>query len=258
MKRLRIYHFAALFFSAAVAHAQVNLSTIPYTQNFDSLGTSSLPWANNSTLAGWYAANNNAGTVTPYSAYTATGGGGTSASTLYSMGDTTTPTDRALGGAPATTQTTLLGLQLANNTGSIFNDIQISYDFEQWSTRGTATITMSYQVFTAGTGSLSTLTGWNTLTTTASPLAITSPAQSGMGNTTGLISGVTGDITGLNLQPNDELWVRWSITKGTGANSTHGIDNVSVMTPVPEPSTSAFLGLGFLTLLGVARLRRVH
>jgi serralysin len=256
MKRLRIYHFAALFFSAAVAHAQVNLSTIPYTQNFDSLGTSSLPWANNSTLAGWYAANNNAGTVTNYTGYTVTGGGGTSASTLYSMGDTTTPTDRSLGGAPSSTQTTLLGLQLVNDTGSIFNDVQISYDLKQWNSVGTAAITLSYQIFTPGTGSLSVLTGWNFLSTTNSPITSNTPHVTGMGNTTGLIAGITSDITGLNLQPGDELWMRWSIAKGVGSNSPNGIDNVIVS--VPEPSTSAFLGLGFLTLLGVARLRRVH
>jgi hypothetical protein len=240
----------ALLMGAAAAHAQVNLSGIPYSQSFDSLGASGA-WADDSTLTGWYAGRESGGTVTPYASYANTGGGGTSSSTLYSMATSSGDPDRAIGGAPSTTGFNVLGLRLVNDTGSIFDDVQISYDFEQWSDRGMATITMSYQVFAPGAGSLLVTTGWNTLNATDSPLTTNPTPVSGIGNTTGLIAGVTGGVTSLGLQAGDELWVRWAITKIGGNNSTHGIDNVVVA--VPEPSTAAFLGVGLLLLIG--RLR---
>ena len=254
LKPRRLLVLACLLFAVGSAWAQVNLTGIPYSQDFDALGSSG-SWTDNSTLTGWYAANNSADVVTLYTAYSNTGGGGTSSSTLYSMGTSSGDPDRALGGAPASTRYTMLGLRLVNDTGSIFDDIQVSYDFEQWSDRGEATITMSYQIFSAGAGSLATLTGWNTLTATVSPLPTASPATSGIGNTTGLIAGVTGGATSLGLQAGDELWIRWAITKISGNNSTHGIDNVVVA--VPEPSTAALLGIGLLLLLGRLRPSRI-
>ena len=244
----------ALVMGAAAAHAQVSLSGIPYNQDFDSLGASGT-WTENTTLAGWYAGRESGGSVTPYAAYANTRGGGTSSSTLYSMATSSSDTDRALGGAPSTTGWNVLGLRLVNDTGGVFDDIQVSYDFEQWSDRGMATITMSYQIFGPGLGSLAP-SGWTTLTSTDSPLPTNATPVSGIGNTTGLIAGVTGGATALGIQPGDELWIRWSITKIGGNNSPHGIDNVVVA--VPEPSTAGFIGLGFLLLLGRVRSVRAR
>jgi len=238
-------------FSALSAQAQVGLSGLSYSQSFDSLGASGT-WADNSTLTGWYAANNNAGTVTSYATYANGAGGGTSSSTLYSLATSSADTDRALGGAAASTRYTMLGLQLLNDTGSTFDDVVVQYDVEQWSDRGEATVTLSYQTFAPGAGSLSILTGWTTLRADNGPLPTNPTPVSGIGNTSGLLAGLSAGINSVGLQNGDELWLRWEITKVSGNNATHGLDNVLVA--VPEPSAAALAGLGML--LAVSRMRR--
>jgi hypothetical protein len=255
MKMKQILPLMSALFLAGNLTAQVNLSSLPYSQTFNVAGLtgSSGSWADNSTLTGWYAANTNgtAGTFTPYTTWSATAGGGTASGTFYTMGTSSTAADRAIGGAPSTTAGwTVLGLRLLNDTGSVFDDLKVSYDLEQWSDRGTATITLSYQIFDAGSGSLSTLTGWNEFSTATSPLPINpGPTfNNGIGNTTGLLPGVIGGVGSLGLQDGDELWLRWEITKVGGQNATHGIDNVIVQ--VPEPSVFTLLLLGALGLAG--------
>lgn len=236
---------------AGTVSAQVNLSSLPYSQTFNVAGLtgSSGSWADNSTLTGWYAANTNgtAGTFTPYTTWSATAGGGTASGTFYTMGTSSTAADRAIGGAPSTTAGwTVLGLRLLNDMGSVFDDLKVSYDLEQWSDRGTATITLSYQIFSAGSGSLGILSGWTIFDTASSPLPVNGSPVNSIGNTTGLLPGVGGGISSLGLAAGDELWLRWEITKIAGANATHGIDNVILQ--VPEPSALALLLLGALGL----------
>ena len=188
-----------------------------------------------------------------YTATTVGAGGGTSSSILYNLG-VSAAADRALGGAPASTRYSIIGLRLLNDTGSVLNDLQATYDVEQWSDRGTANVTLSYQIFSLGAGSLSTLTGWTTLLTTPSPLPTNPTPVSGVGNTTGLVAGLSPGIGSLGLANGDELWLRWEITKVGGNNSTHGIDNVVVA--VPEPTTAALLGLGLLLVCNRVRAAR--
>jgi hypothetical protein len=241
-----------LLLGALSAQAQVSLSGIPYPQDFDTLGSSG-SWVDDTTLPGWYAAYDTSGTVTPHTAYANTAGGGNNSSTLYSIGTSSSDPDRALGGAAASTRATLLGLRLVNDTGGVFDDLQVSFDLEQWTSKGNQTVTMSYQVFSAGTGSLTVLSGWDVLTTTESPVA--SLGTSGSSQNGNLpenrVAGITGGLGDLGLLPGDELWVRWRFEKLVGENAPHGIDNVVVA--VPEPSSAALLGLGFLLLVG--RLR---
>lgn len=254
--RWKLITLLAVTFTALGAQAQINLSTLSYSQNFNSLGSASGTWTDNSSLVGWYASVSNtaAGTVGPYTtAFTAGTGGGTSSSTLYALG-LAGNTERALGGAPATTAVGLLGMRLVNTSGSTFNDILLKFDLEQWSDRGTAKIAMSYQIFSPGGGNLSTLTGWTDLTSASSPLPANGTPVSGIGNTTGLVADVYGGASSLGWQNGDELWVKWTISKIGGQNSTHGIDNVVVT--VPEPGVLALGGLGLATLLGWRRLRR--
>jgi len=250
---LRINLIASLIVAAAVlpASAQINVSGLSYNQSFNTLGTANGTWADNSTLPGWYAANNNAGVVSAHTAFTVGAGGGTTSSILYNLGISSDP-DRALGGAPASARYNILGLRLLNDTGSLFDDVQVKYDVEQWSDRGTATVTLSYQVFSAGAGSLSVLNGWSLLQTTVSPLPTNPTPVTGIGNTTGLVPDVYGGISGLGLQSGSELWFRWEITKIGGNNATHGIDNVVVA--VPEPTAGLLGGLSALWLLFRRRL----
>lgn len=229
--------------------AQVNLPSLLYSQNFDALGSVSATWTDNATLTGWYASVSNAttGTVGPYTtAYSVGSGGGTSSSTLYALGASGSG-ERSLGGAPSSTALGLLGLRLVNTSGSAFDDVQIKFDMEQWSDRGTALVALSYQLFSPGGGNLSTLGGWTQLTSIASPLPANGTPVSGIGNTTGLVPNLYAGISSLNWQSGDELWLKWTISKIAGQNSTHGIDNLVVQ--VPEPGPAGLAGIGGLLWL---------
>jgi hypothetical protein len=254
MKDLRTILVLGLGVLAASVQAQINLPALSYSQNFDALGSASATWTDNSTINGWYASVSNAtaGTVGPYTtAYSVGSGGGTSSSTLYALGIAAS-SERALGGAPSSTALGLLGMRLLNTSGGAFNDLQLKFDLEQWSDRGTANIGLSYQIFSPGGGNLGTLGGWTSLGSVASPLSVNATPVTGIGNTTGLLANNTFGLSSLNWQSGDELWFKWTISKISGQNSTHGIDNVVVA--VPEPSVFALAGLGLL--LGVNRLRR--
>lgn len=254
---LRWRLIAPLFASCLTlaAQAQVNLPTLAYSQNFDALGSVSATWVDNSTLLGWYASvsNTTVGTVGPYTtAYSVGAGGGTSSSTLYALG-TSGSSERALGGAPASTAVGLLGLRLINTSGSVVNDVQVKFDMEQWSDRGTAQVILSYQLFSPGGGNLSTLGGWTQLASIASPLPVNPTPVSGNGNTLGLVANIFGGVSSLNWQNGDELWLKWSLSKIAGANSTHGIDNLVVQ--VPEPGVMTLAGLAFVVGLAQRRFR---
>jgi len=229
------------------AQAQINLPALSYSQNFDSLGSASATWTDNSTLTGWYAAVNvtNTSVISYTTAYTASTGGGTSSSTLYALGASLS-TERALGGAPSSSNWGMLGMRLVNTSGGLFDNLVIRFDMEQWSDRGTANVGLSYQIFAPGGGSLSTLSGWSELGVISSPLPVNGTPVSAIGNTTGLVANNSFAINSLGWQNGDELWFKWTITKVAGNNSAHGIDNVVVA--VPEPSVLALVGLGLLLL----------
>ena len=135
--------------------------------------------------------------------------GGTSSSTLYALG-LTGDTERALGGAPSSTALGMLGMRLVNTSGGVFNNFQITFDLEQWSDRGTARVSLSYQIFSPGGGNLSTLGGWIDLGAVDSPL-LQGPGPTfatGIGNTTGLAANNRYGLSSLNWQNGDELWFK--------------------------------------------------
>jgi hypothetical protein len=243
---------------AGTLSAQVSIAPDGnYSQNFSGLGSASSTWVDNTTLLGWYASISNAptGAVGPYTtAYTASAGGSTSSTTLYALGSSGS-SERALGGFPNTENFGLLGWRLVNSSDTLIDGLTLTYDGEQWrrDTTVNSHINVSYKIFASGTGGLDSLENW-----TAAPASLTfTPPTTGTG---GAISGnddanraagLTAVFTDLNLQPNDEIWFKWTLYKISGGNIVMGIDNVAVdniVTVVPEPGMLALLLLGALGL----------
>jgi hypothetical protein len=251
---------AAVMCFATPVRAQVSLGA-DYTQDFNALGSTSGAWIDNATLPGWYTAVYTAtsGTVAPYTtAYAVSAGGSVSSTTLYAFGIGGS-SERALGGAASTTNLGLLGLRTVNDTGTPIQAVSVSYDGEQWRRDITAVarISVSYHLFAPGTGSLSVLDGW----VEVPQLTFSSPvtgATVGTGSLDGNVAAnrvadIHADLETLDLQPNHELWLKWTVSKVNGNNLGQGVDNVRVSL-VPEPGTAALLLFGLLAFR--ARSRR--
>ncbi len=243
---------------AALADISYPTAGSSYTQNFNSLAQSgSNAWTNDSTISGWYS------TRTAY-----VGGTGSSATgALYSFGiaGVNPVTDRALGSVASSagsggTGTVRTGIAFVNNTGATLNTINIMYDGEQWR-NGTNTnahsLTFDYK--TSATSIAITDSGFTSL----SALNFTGPIANGAsgaldGNAVAnRVAGIASQLTGLNWQSGQTLFLRWSDIDNTGTDHGLGIDNFAFTGNIPEPSSIAFLaGLGVIGAI-VARRRMI-
>jgi hypothetical protein len=257
------------------AKAQVNQTTLTFTQNFDSLGsdpTVNYPWVNNSTLLGVYAYRydpTNLTTPNPvaFTEYKAEDGR-TNAKDLVSLGGSTQNpsinpiTDRALG---VVTQGTgygsRIGIQFQNNTGQALSGFTFSYRGEQWRNAGKAATVLNFgYLYTTNAGDQVNAAGYTGVEslnfTTPIAGAPTSPLD---GNTDTNSRTLTGSVSGLNWLPGAYVWVRFDNANQGGADQVIGIDNVSAtFQPVPAPPAVVSLGIGAVIGLmstGVGRVR---
>lgn len=223
--------------------AQLFLSSgTSYQQDFNTLAASpktNATWADNKTLPGWYAARES-GTNTHFKSYRV-GSGDIKKGWIYSLGSEqgkgrNPQSDRALGAiATATTGTIAFGVRFQNDTRKPVSNFTVSYSGEQWRNEGNErpqALVFSYRV---GKAALTNpepgvLEGWTFLSAmdfkssrerSVEPkldgnLPISRVAKSGV-----VLSGVT-------LQPGEELFLRWSDVNDNGPDDGLAIDDLSV------------------------------
>ena len=208
--------------------AQAPLGTIgvPYTQNFNSLANSgtSNPWTNNTTLSGWYAAQQN-GSLSTYRA----DNGSSNTGALYSYGSTG-ETERALGSVSSSTPGTIYyGVRLENNTGVAITSLDIAYTGEQWRNGGNTAqqkLAFAYQV---GDNLTSLTTGnWTAVSTLDFTGPITGSTASALdGNAAANRVAISGTINVL-IMPGQEIMLRWMDINDAGNDHGLAIDDLSV------------------------------
>ena len=208
--------------------AQAPLGTIgvPYTQNFNSLANSgtSNPWTNNTTLSGWYAAQQN-GSLSTYRA----DNGSSNTGALYSYGSTG-ETERALGSVSSSTPGTIYyGVRLENNTGVAITSLDIAYTGEQWRNGGNTAqqkLAFAYQV---GDNLTSLTTGnWTAVSTLDFTGPITGSTASALdGNAAANRVAISGTINVL-IMPGQEIMLRWMDINDSGSDHGLAIDDLSV------------------------------
>ena len=245
----------------SAAQAQISITGLdtPYVQDFNTLPTANIlatdesapPWTDNSTLEGWYAAGEDF--ITRFSVRDGTNGTpvGTNGSAPGSLG-VNNSTDRAF--APMRqNRSSYIGLRLVNDTSEIIPDFLISFTGEQWRSNSTdpATLFFHYQVGATGL----TAGEWAAV----SQLDFTSPVTTGLGALNGNDAAnqvsLSHTITGVNLAPGEEIWLRWANLRETANNGTYlGIDDLTV-TAIPEPGTLALVAIA-LGSLALFRRRR--
>lgn len=241
-------HAQVAIVSGSAGPAQVSVSGV-YVQQFNSLpvsGTTS--WANQASLPGWLATQGPGDVMGDATAFEQIVASypyplNTNPGTLYSVpqhfeDNVPTSTYRALAAAPSVSTGPMhLGLRLKNNTNQRISGFQVAYEVRFGYSQdlvlvngtntyplvnGTNNVTLSYRKFAAGTGSLTGApTGW----TTANVKTI-------VNKTTGSVPDdwtyVIQNITGIGIDPGDEIWLDWQISWIGGSSFITALDNVSV------------------------------
>ncbi len=240
MKKALPLHTAAVLLNAALfvesASAQILFSSgSPYTQNFDSLGTTSNAWTDDVTLPGWFASKSAGGaTVIGYRAATGTANTGA----LYSFGGAgvNPVTDRALGSiASGTPGNFAYGVRFQNDTTLAITDITISYTGEQWRNGGNAaTQTLAFSYFISNDPIISSdaagVNAWVPFTSldfkspvvgaTATALDGNDPANRQV------FSGVV--LPDVIVFPGQEIFFRWYDVNDPGNDHALAIDDLTI------------------------------
>lgn len=245
---------------AAVSSAQLALNaTGTYLQNFNTLPTSgTIPWVNNTTLAGWYA--QRTGTLDLVAST-----GSSTAGALYNFGSTGN-SDRALGSLGTTgTGNVAWAVIFSNPSADPLTFGSFSFDGELWRRGATGkidTLEFDYRIDPAPVTNLLTPSGWIAV----NALDFTNPNTAGGagaldGNNAANRLSLSAPLN-LLLLPGQFVTFRWLDIDHPGTDNGLAIDNVSIsyaITPlppiaIPEPATYGLSGVG--ALLALALLRR--
>ncbi|MFN0087493.1 MAG: nuclease [Blastocatellia bacterium] len=194
-----------------------------YTQNFDTLALSG---TSSATPAGWGFIESGTNANTTYTAGTGSGNAGDT----YSFG-TAASAERAFGMLRSGTLIPIIGACFTNNTGSVINELQISYTGEQWRLGTLARADRIDFQYSVNAASLTTGT-W----TDVNALDFSGPISTG---TVGLLNGnlaanravITGSITGLTIPNGATFFIRWTDFDATGADDGLSVDDFS-LTPL--------------------------
>lgn len=259
MRIITLAAFAALALPAA-AQAQVSggpftLTTPGYTQDFNTLASSG---ATGSALPAGFRIVETGGTGgTTYGVNNGSSNTGNS----YSYG-TTGSVDRALGSlASGTVEQILFGGVFTNGLGAAITSLTFGYTGEQWRS-GTSTaadrLTFQYRIGAADiTGD-----GWTTVDSLSFAPVVLGANTALNGDLPANQRALTGTISGLNVANGSTFGFRWLDVDAVGSDNGLAVDNLSIAAvtaaapgAVPEPSTWAFLILGFGTV-GAALRRR--
>lgn len=285
---MRLRYFVSVFavgvFSGAAfltadegtANAQISLTAgaSQYTQDFSSLmvtgSTNSAPYADNSTIPGFYALVGRGPLGTGAVTYTPTiygvTDGGTTLPGITSFGSSGS-TNRAFGTvltdaitAPSSGFMTY-GFRFINNDPTqTITQLTVQYTGEQWRRNSTTdqTLAFSSAVFDAGTGGLDPQTGYSSNTS----LDFISTGGSTTGGTSPIYTTLKNGTITATVRPGQEFWVRWVDVNDAGPDHATAIDNVSVTaafdpTPAPPAYISGLIGsaVGFAQF-SVVQLRR--
>ena len=223
-----------LFFAIPMS-AQIQMSAGNYAQNFDSLATSGTAnsWADNVTLLGWYASKSIGGaTISIYRS----DNGNTGALYSYGVAGVNSVADRALGSTSSGTPGTIAyGVRLTNDTAITFTNLSITYTGEQWRNGGNTspqTLSFSYRVSSIPivNSDAANANSWVSIPSLdfATPtVGASSTVVDGNAATNRQVF-TTVLITGVSVQPSQEIFLRWSDINDAGNDHGFGVDDLTI------------------------------
>lgn len=259
---LPIAHSQIQIVDSVAQFNQVNIAS-EYTETFDiqvaPIQLPFTPWVNNQTLIGWYSTSTGIREL---------------GSSILSLGPEGGVGERSLGATGFTGGTTSVALRLQNLTNTIITGVNVQFDGEQWhrfrqpnGTQLASKLTFSYRIFLPGEGNVYTNDD-NTQWTYVPELTFVSPNATLNTNyffmdgnaPENSVRDIQKLVTGFNVAPGQELWLRWGSQDIPYPSSPHGlgIDNLSVsfITSVPEPANTTMLAGWIILLFTNRRWRR--
>ena len=262
MKHKLITSLIALY-ALSTAQAQISIdTTTPYTQNFDTLpfSTSAHVWASdppapdwedNVTIPGWYGTGynrDNDGTYTMFISDGSTGGlSGSPTVTSFGLANNT---ERSLGMIRQNSGTGFFGVRFVNDSADTLTELAITFTAQQWR-QGSAAGSMNFS-YNVGESLTLTSSGYTTVPLLGFTALHTGSNAALNGNLEANSSVLSHTITGLDINPGQEFWLRWS-DSGT-FQSQLAIDDLTV-SAIPEPGTLVLLGIALGTLALFRRRR---
>ena len=215
----------ALYFSliAIFVKAQIIITNpaVPYTQDFNTLASTGTV---STTPTGWFFLETGSNANTTYSADNGAAAGGNT----YSYG-ATSASDRAFGGLQSGSLTPTFGANFTNSSVSTITSLNITYIGEQWRLGTISRLDkLDFQYSTDATvlndGTWVDVDG----------LDFSAPITSG---TVGLLDGnavanktsINFIITGLNIAPGTNFWIRWNDFNASGADDGLAIDDLNIV-----------------------------
>lgn len=235
--------------------------TTTYTQNFDSLGTGSPAWTNDSTIPGWYAQINNGTTATGSAQATS---GAADLSGLLNCGS---GVERALGSKATGTNNfanIAMAISFQNTSANAVALSSLQYTGELWRSNSVANTAESFTVFYQVSNSAVTniLSGPNSATAAAGTgftalgaAANWSLANAGAGvaldgNAAANRVTVSFSPSSIVLAPGQFLMIKWTDTNVANTDGFQALDDVSVgftqvaglLTPTVSNLTRDFKG----------------
>lgn len=243
MKKLLIA--LASLFLCLHAGAQVNIDAFStaYTQDFNTLTSGT--WADNTTLAGWYARTDNTASISTYGANT----GSSITAGLYAFGvaGTNALTDRALGFGHSNAFTggsgtgkAYVGWRFKNNTGSNIEALTITWTGEQWRKENVAANTLNLFYQTDVTVTALTSGTWTTASSVfTSPITFSTAGLIDGNAPANRVVGITATIV-VSIPAGNEIMLRWEDLNDTGNDQLMGIDDISVTASATSPTTNFY------------------
>jgi len=220
----------AMSFSSNVK-GQVSITTTGnYFQNFDGLGTVSGTWADNSTIANWYAKRSGTGTTITVST------GSNTAGDLYNFGSSAAA-DRALGSigsSNALAHNFAYGVQFQNNSGAPLTTMSVAYKGEEWRSSNAAaqTVAFYYKVSTTPITDLQpnvngTWTAVTALDFVSPVFGVTGAALNGNAVGNFVVMNNTA-IPALSIPDGSYIMIKWDDPDQSGTDQGLAIDSVTV------------------------------
>lgn len=264
MKKLFTIIGLLTVFALTGANAQILINVGTYSQNFDSMGTTSTP-SYPTSWAGWKVSGTGsslaAGTIMTTStnpAFTTNdGSSGTGRVYNYGLNDNT---NRSLGSVSSGSTVVAFGASFKNNTSLTLTGSNVSMGFtaRQWRTGSSTSVDEVWAFEYKFGGNLTDSTEWLQLTTfdINEILTTTTTSSAVDGTASGNFSVLSPtSFTGLSGWGSGQtLHIRWVDTNNSGTDAGMAIDDFT-MTVIPEPGTWALLGMGVAFVLWRQRRR---